>query len=329
MANHALVLPELDQRVQAREPKFLPDHIDEPAWKSFVGNISGFLFPTKLPPLVLTSKPIAVIDPMKEKRGGASSVISVVLHVAIIAAILWAFLATKKVLPKAPEHVTRVDIPAYMPIAPPKGPAMGGGGGGGSHDIIQTPKGHLPEIQKTPVAAPMVIENNHPKLEAAPAINMPKEIQMANSNLPNLGDPRTAVVGAASNGIGSSGGMGIGAGGGIGSGKSNGFGSGVGGGYGGGLYHVGGAVAAPQLLSAPDPEFTDEARRVKFEGTCVVSLIVDAQGNAQRIQVIRHLGMGLDEKALEAVRRYRFKPAMLQGRAVPVEMNIEVNFHIS
>ena len=173
---------------------------------------------------------------------------------------------------------------------------MGGGGGGGSHDIIQTPKGRLPQIQAQPVAAPMVIENNHPKMTAAPAINMPKEIQVAN-NLPNLGDPRTSVVGAPSNGIGSGGGMGIGSGGGIGSGKSNGFGSGSGGGYGGGLYHVGGAVSAPQLVSAPDPEFTDEARRVNYGGVCVVSLIVDTQGNTQRIQVVKHLGMGLDEKA--------------------------------
>jgi periplasmic protein TonB len=328
MANHALILPELDPRVQIREPKFLSETIDEPAWKSIAENIRGLLFPSKLPPLVLTSKPIAVIDPMAEERGRASSIISVVLHVAIIAAILWAFLAVKKVLPKVPERVTRIDVPAFMPIAP-KGPAMGGGGGGGSHDIIQTPKGRLPQIQEKPIATPMVIENSHPKLEAAPAINMPKDIQVANNNLPNLGDPRTSVVGAASNGIGSAGGMGIGSGGGIGSGKSNGFGSGGGGGYGGGLYHVGGAVSAPQLVSAPDPEFTDEARRTKYEGTCVVSLIVDAQGGTQRIQVVKHLGLGLDEKAIEAVRRYRFKPATLQGRPVPVEMDVEVTFRIS
>jgi periplasmic protein TonB len=328
MSNHALVLPELDQRVQRKELRLLQENIDEAAWKTIAGNIRALLFPSKLPPLVLTSKPIAVVDPMAEKRGRASSFISIVLHVAMIAAILWAFLAVKKVVPMPTQKVTRIDIPAYMPIAP-KGPAMGGGGGGGSHDIIQTPKGRLPQIQEKPVAAPMVIENNHPKMTAAPAINMPKEIQIANNNLPNLGDPRTSVVGAPSNGIGSAGGMGIGSGGGIGSGKSNGFGSGAAGGYGGGLYHVGGAVSAPQLVSAPDPEFTDEARRVNYGGVCVVSLIVDAQGNTQRIQVVRHLGMGLDEKAVEAVRHYHFKPAILGGKAVPVEMDVEVTFHIS
>ena len=93
--------------------------------------------------------------------------------------------------------------------------------------------------------------------------------------------------------------MGTGSGGGIGSGKGNGYGPGEGGGYGGGLYHVGGGVSAPQLIFAPDPEFSDEARRAKYQGVCVVSLIVDAQGNPQRVQVVRHLGMGLDEKAVE------------------------------
>jgi TonB family protein len=82
------------------------------------------------------------------------------------------------------------------------------------------------------------------------------------------------------------------------------------------------------LVYAPDPEFSDEARRAKYQGVCVVGLIVDAQGNPQRVRVVRPLGMGLDEKAVEAVKQYKFKPAMYQGHAVPVEINIEVNFRI-
>ena len=77
---------------------------------------------------------------MEEKRGRASSIISIVTHVVIIAAILWAFLAVKKVVTKKSQTVTNIDVPQYMPIAP-NGPQMGGGGGGGSHDIIQAPKG--------------------------------------------------------------------------------------------------------------------------------------------------------------------------------------------
>ncbi len=324
MANQVLLPPELDE---AKEPKLLSEIIDEPAWKTIANNVYDLLYPRKLPPLVLTSKPIAVVDPMKENRGRAASVISIGTHVVVIALILWAFLAVKKVVTTKNQVVTNVDVSQYMPIAP-KGPQMGGGGGGGSHDIIQAPKGRLPKFEEQPITPPMVIKNDHPKLAVDPAIMMPKDIQLPNNNLPNLGDPRTSVVGPASNGSGSGAGMGTGSGGGIGSGKGNGYGPGEGGGYGGGLYHVGGGVSAPQLIFAPDPEFSDEARRAKYQGVCVVSLIVDAQGNPQRVQVVRHLGMGLDEKAVEAVKQYRFKAATLQGKPVPVEVNIEVNFRI-
>jgi bla regulator protein blaR1 len=94
------------------------------------------------------------------------------------------------------------------------------------------------------------------------------------------------------------------------------------------VYHVGGDVSAPLLIFAPDPEYTEKARKAKYQGACVISVIVDEQGNPQRVQVVRHLGMGLDKKAVEAVRQYRFKPAMLGGKPVPVEVNIEVNFRI-
>jgi protein TonB len=327
MANQVLLPPELGRQDEPKEPKLLSEIIDEPAWKTMYDNVYDLLFPRKLPPLVLTSTPIAVPDPMKEDRGKASSIISIATHVVIISLILWAFLAVKKVVTKKSQVVTNIDVPQFMPIAP-KGPQMGGGGGGGSHDILQAPKGRLPKFEEQPITPPMVIKNDHPKLAVEPAIMMPKDIQLPNNNLPNLGDPRTSVVGPASNGTGSGAGMGSGSGGGIGSGKGNGYGPGEGGGYGGGLYHVGGGVSAPQLVFAPDPEFSDEARRAKYQGVCVVSLIVDAQGNPQRVQVVRHLGMGLDEKAVEAVKQYRFKAATLQGKPVPVEVNIEVNFRI-
>src|ERR1700744_3592537 len=139
MANQVLLPPELDR---------------EPAEKSMVANVYDLLYPPKLPPLVLTSKPIAVIDPMKEKRSPASSIVSVVLHVIIIGLLLWTFLAVKKVVTKKNQQVTNIDVPQFMPIAP-KGPQMGGGGGGGAHDILQAPKGRLPEFEEQPITPPM------------------------------------------------------------------------------------------------------------------------------------------------------------------------------
>jgi periplasmic protein TonB len=262
-----------------------------------------------------------------QTRSAWSSVWSMAAHAGAFALIVLLFLhARDQGLVKTHATLTQIDV--FLPMSAAAKQSSGGGGGGGAHDILQAPKGKLPKFEQQPIVPPMVVKNDHPKLTQEAAIVMPKDLQLPNNNMPNLGDPRTSVAGPVSNGTGDLGGMGTGSGGGIGSGRGNGYGLGEGGGFGGGLYHVGGGVAAPQLIFAPDPEFSDEARRAKFQGVCVVSLVVDAQGNPQRVQVVRHLGMGLDQKAVDAVKQYRFKPATLQGKPVPVEVNIEVTFRI-
>ena len=262
-----------------------------------------------------------------ETRSVWTSLWSLAAHASVFALIALLFLHTRNHgIVKTRAAVAQIDT--FLPVTSPATNSMGGGGGGGAHDILETPKGKLPKFEQQPIVPPMVAVNEHPKLAQEAAIMLPKDLQLPNNNMPNLGDPRTSVAGPAANGNGDLGGMGTGSGGGIGSGRGNGYGPGEGGGYGGGLYHVGGGVAAPQLIFAPDPEFSDEARRAKFQGICVVSLIVDPQGNPQRVQVVRHLGMGLDQKAVDAVKQYRFKPATLQGKPVPVEVNIEVTFRI-
>lgn len=222
---------------------------------------------------------------------------------------------------------TNVDVQPFMPASPLKD-IMGGGGGGGNHDIVEASKGKLPEFSKKQIEPPQILRLDNPKLPVEPTVVMP-QIKLPDApNMPDLGIPQSPQVALASQGSGSGSGFGSGEGGGIGSGNGNGIGPGSGGGYGGGVYHVGGGVSNPILIYAPDPEFSDEARRAKYQGICVVGLIVDAQGNPQRIHIVRPLGMGLDEKALEAVRQYKFKPAMLKGRPVAVEVDIEVNFRI-
>jgi TonB family protein len=95
-----------------------------------------------------------------------------------------------------------------------------------------------------------------------------------------------------------------------------------------GIYHVGNGVSPPQAVYAPAPKYTDEARRAKYGGIAVVSLVVDAEGHPQNVQIIRHLKMGLDEAAVEAVKQYKFKPGTVEGKPVPVEVDMEVNFRI-
>ena len=83
------------------------------------------------------------------------------------------------------------------------------------------------------------------------------------------------------------------------------------------------------VIHSVEAEFSDEARRTKYQASCEVSLIVDAQGNPQNIRVVQAAGMGLDEKAIEAIRQYKFKPAMKDGRTpVPVQITILVNFRL-
>ena len=112
-------------------------------------------------------------------------------------------------------------------------------------------------------------------------------------------------------------------------GNVNGAGLGFGASTGGGLEQIGGRVSAPVVLHSVEAEFSDEARRAKYQGACLISLIVDVQGNPQNIRVARSLGKGLDEKAIEAVRQYKFRPAMKDGQTpVPVMITLEVDFRL-
>ncbi|WP_446743762.1 energy transducer TonB [Silvibacterium acidisoli] len=303
---------------------------EEPVWKTLASSVQDLFFPKKLPPLELTSKPIDVADPLAVKRSPLSSGLAIGLHVLVIALIaffLYYQWKTRPVVKKA--AVQHVDISPFMPMTMKMNQSMGGGGGGGAHEMVEASKGHLPKIAKTQITPPQIIRNDHPKLAVEPTIVMPQQVKLPDApNMPNIGLPNSPQVALASQGGGSGSGFGSGHGGGIGSGSGGGVGPGEGGGYGGGVMHPGGGVSAPQIVYSVDPEFSDEARRAKYQGICMVSVIVDAQGNPQRVHVVRPLGMGLDEKAIAAVKQYKFKPAYYQGKPVAVEVNIEVNFRI-
>ena len=87
-------------------------------------------------------------------------------------------------------------------------------------------------------------------------------------------------------------------------------------------------MSAPVLVYQVEPTFSEEARKAKVAGNVLVNLWVDDKGNPTHVRVLRGVGMGLDEKAVEAVKQYRFKPAMEGGKPVTVEMNVEVGFQI-
>ncbi len=148
-------------------------------------------------------------------------------------------------------------------------------------------------------------------------------------NMPMIGMHESTNVTLASAGTGNGAGMGTGSGGGMGSGYGNGYGPGYGGNAGGGSTRSAAGSPRRSSIHSVEAEFSDEARRAKYQGVCLISLIVDAQGNPQNIHVVRALGMGLDEKAIEAMRKYKFKPAMKDGKTpVPVMITIEVDFRL-
>jgi TonB family protein len=304
---------------------------EKPIWVGLYESIRDVFFPVKLPPLELTSTPIPVPDRMAVKPNPWAIGISSAVNISILLILL--FFVGKKIIEEvnAPKDtLVPVDVSEWQPKAPKAGLSNGGGGGGGEHSIVDPIKGHLPKIEKQPISPPQVEVVDKPKLAVDPAINVQKNITLPdNPTLPMIGVSKSPNVTLASGGQGSGSGIGTGHGGGLGSGSGNGYGPGQGGGAGGGLYRIGGGVSAPVALNQVEAEFSDEARRAKYQGVCLISLIVDAQGNPQDPRVVRALGMGLDEKALEAVRKYKFKPAMKDGHTpVPVMITVEVNFRL-
>ena len=280
-----------------------------------MSSVRDVFFPVKLPPLKLESKPIAVADRMAVKRDPTSTAIAVVLHGLVILLIAWLLakhisMGTKSVTTLVPVELT---VP---PMAPAKAQSMGGGGG--QRGPTPVTKGTPPKFADTQIVPPKAPPMQDPKIKIQPTIEVQKDVKMA-SSIPQIGVANSPLVGMS---------MGNGSGTGLGSGNGSGLGPGSGGNTGGGPRRIGGGVSAPILIYSVEPEFSEEARKAKVAGNVLVNLYVDQNGNPSHVHVIRGVGMGLDEKAVEAVKQYKFKPAMENGKPVLVELNVEVNFQI-
>jgi periplasmic protein TonB len=303
----------------------------EPLWKSLFQGLDEFFFPKKLPPLKLDSKPIPVKDIWgfyNYKKNGALG--STVAHVIVIGLIIGGTIFARRLVTPAvaKPNVTDLIDPGDYQLKPAK-TAAGGGGGGGDRDVLKASAGKLPKFSLKPQITPptAVIRNLDPKLTAVPTVIVPPDIVAVNNNMPNLGDPKSTLV-IPSNGTGSNSGIGTGSNGGVGSGDGRGVGPGSEAGMGGGAYRMGKGITGPRVVYDPEPEFSEEARKNKFQGLCVLEVTVDTTGRPVNIHVVNSLGMGLDEKAIEAVKTWRFEPAMKDGHAIPLTINLEVDFHL-
>jgi periplasmic protein TonB len=257
---------------------------------------------------------------------------SAIVHIALIGLLASGIFVSHQITQRATRQTVTLIAPSpdtyTMPVAKT---VVSGGGGGGDRDPIPVPKGHPPKAALQQITPPaIVMRNEKPRLAVEPTVVAPPTINVANNHMPNIGTSSAVVMPAAppSNGPGSGGGIGSGSGGGAGVGHGPGIGAGSGGGIGGGVYKVGGGISAPTAVSSPDPDYTEDARRAKKQGTCVLWLIVDSTGHPRDIRVARGLGFGLDAKAVEAVKQWRFQPALKDGKPVDVQISVEVDFHL-
>jgi protein TonB len=266
----------------------------------------------------------------QQKRLGPAFIASFLWHVGAVAAIIL-------IIRYAPE---RPVSQALLPDAPNtqivwlSEPGPGGGGGGGGNEMKEPPKqAELPGKDKitVPVAkAPELEVPKETKEEPNPVeqLNIPAQtLASAAISLPGAIEPPPGPP-TPSLGSGRGGGAGAGAGTGIGPGTGSGLGPGSGGGTGGGAYRPGTGVTLPVLVTEVKPQYTSDAMRAKVQGTVLLECIVRPDGTVTDVQVLRSLDstFGLDQEAIKAAQKWRFRPGTLQGQPVPVLITIELQF---
>jgi protein TonB len=259
-------------------------------------------------------------------RFGNSFLVSAVTHVG--GALLIAFIISRMPA-KTIEYTPPDRLPDGIIWTQSVGPG-GGGGGGGNRSPEPVRKAELPGKQKVtvPVEKAPKITPEPPKTPPKPETQMNIPAVTTSAGVQELPGALSGLPSLPSLGTGTGTGAGTGKGSGIGSGTGSGFGEGSGGGTGGGAYRPGNGVTMPALLSDPKPNYTAEAMRAKIQGVVMVEAVVLADGGVGQVRVIRSLDptFGLDQEALKTVRKWRFRPGMRQGQAVPVIVEIELTF---
>lgn len=250
--------------------------------------------------------------------------VSFITHAVGIALLLWLFHFTVQAPSKPESRLNAIPLVSDYKLPMKVGTKAGGGGGGGEASKLKASAGSPPKAtMEQQLAPPVVVAPQQSKLMVQPTI-------VADLKIPpttQIGDPLSKLM-APSSGTGIGGGIGNGSGGGVGAGDGRGLGPGSGANFGGGVFHVGNGISAPVAIFAPDPDYSDEARKAKYQGTVILQVIVGADGRVHNPRVMRALGMGLDEKAIEKVLTWKFDPSKKDGRPVAVEMSIEVSFNL-
>ena len=282
-------------------------------------------------------------DPTRNGRSaGISLLVSGSIHAAVLVCIfVLASVAVPSARPDDLQNTPR-ELVQLVFISDP-GPG-GGGGGGGRRQPTPGPKAERKGTR--PLSSPLP-RRRPPKLvpprlapvrprprprdrEPLPPLLAPLATVAADTRdrVGLLEQVMTAPTQTASRGSGAGGGVGRGSGVGVGPGTGRGVGPGEGGGIGGGPYRPGNGIEPPGLLREVAPDYTEEARRAGLEGEVLLEIVVGPDGGVSEVRVLRRLGAGLDEEAVEAVRQWRFSPARRLGSPVAVIVEVAMDFKL-
>ena len=248
-----------------------------------------------------------------------SAQISIAFHILLVM-LLSIRIAQTPIAGTAPTEKFKLVAPDLKWLTAKPGETAGGGGA----DLYPASRGNLPKPTPRPFVPPQAVPQNlEPKLVLEASIDLPTDIALPTINSNLIGDPfgKSGIpsLGRGQNGRG------------IGDGPATSYGPGPGKDGSGPIAVpplLTGATTAPTLLYKIEPEFSEEARKARFEGTVVLWVEVDPSGRAVNLRVLRSVGLGLDEKAIAAVAQWRFKPGTRNGKPVPMPATIEVNFRL-
>ena len=268
-------------------------------------------------------------------------IVSTSLHVLVAASLL---VIGSLDLTRADERTDAIEVPAeptrlvYLAL-----PGPGGGGGGGGLRM-KTPPPKATREGPRKMSSPIPARRTPPPLEPPKRPVEPPPAPLEAKVLPPVMAPVAPIAADKANqegllkevpketppsqGSGSGGGTGSGTGTGIGEGNGSGIGPGEGGGMGGGPYRPGSGVEPPKLLREVRANYTDEARRANVNGEVVLEIVVRRDGTVGDVRILQRLGSGLDDRAVQAVRQWRFSPARLKGTPVDVIVEVAVEFKL-
>ncbi len=272
-------------------------------------------------------------------RSAYPLVVSTSLHGAVAAAVL--FIASLT-FTSADVRTEPLDDPEPVRLVFLVSPGAGGGGGGGG----LREKAPVPRVERKgamTISSPLPARRLPPPVEPAPRIVEPPPAPIEAKTLPPVMAPVVTSPADArdlegiaadveqpvpSQGPGAGGGAGTGTGTGVGEGDGSGIGAGSGGGTGGGPYRPGSGVEPPRLLREVQADYSEAARRANLEGEVVLEIVVRSNGTVADVRVLSGLGLGLNERAIDAVRQWRFAPARMKGTPVDVVVEVAVEFRL-